>query len=153
MSVLILNVWSGRRKPDNWNTLKFIHNHTYTMVLWSTTRKIDLTRLWSVNPTHDSILGYGSIMNFPSSLGALLCKPRPDIDTLLCMPPMLWLYIDHQNSGKQQFYVDFLRKFNHCDRRDVVANGSLSPLGFAFSTNQTIIMFFMSTDGIDWESA
>jgi len=27
---------------------------------------------------------YGSIMNFPSSLGVLLCKPRPDIDTLLC---------------------------------------------------------------------
>jgi len=24
------------------------------------------------------------IMNFPSSLGVLLCKPRPDIDTLLC---------------------------------------------------------------------
>jgi len=23
-------------------------------------------------------------MNFPSSLGVLLCKPRPDIDTLLC---------------------------------------------------------------------
>jgi len=42
-----------------------------------------LTRLWSVNPTHDSIRGYyGSIMYFPSSLGVLPYEPRPDIDTL-----------------------------------------------------------------------
>jgi len=37
------------------------------------------------NPTHDNIRGYyGSIVNFPSSLGVLLCELRPDIDTLLC---------------------------------------------------------------------
>jgi len=37
-------------------------------------------------PTHDSIRGYyyGPIVNFPSSLGVLLCELRPDIDTLLC---------------------------------------------------------------------
>jgi len=43
-------------------------------------RDVLLTRLWSENPTHDSIQGYyGSIMNFPSSLGVLLCEPRPDL--------------------------------------------------------------------------
>jgi len=48
-------------------------------------REVLLTRLWSGNQTHDSIRGcYGSMMNFPSSLGVLLCELRPDIDTLLC---------------------------------------------------------------------
>jgi len=46
-----------------------------------------ITRLSSGNQTHDSIrcyYSYGSIMNFPSSLGVLLWEPRPNIDTLLC---------------------------------------------------------------------
>jgi len=34
---------------------------------------------------HCSIWGYyGSIVNFPSSLGVLLCDPCPNFDTLLC---------------------------------------------------------------------
>jgi len=46
--------------------------------------KYTLTSLSSKVDREYTGLLYSSIMNFPSSLGVLLCEPRPDIDTLLC---------------------------------------------------------------------
>jgi len=52
-------------------------------------KKVDFvfgaSRVPATEIAHDSIRGYyGSFVNFPSSLGVLLCELRPDIDTLLC---------------------------------------------------------------------
>jgi len=57
----------------------------YLHVFFLKLSRLKLNMYLSGNPTHDSIRGYyGSIKNFPSSLGVLLCELRPDIDTLLC---------------------------------------------------------------------